>query len=311
MSSSLRDQRLRQLAFFAIVLVHLVAIAGSVVRATGSGMGCPDWPLCFGRVIPPTDVSQIPARWLPEFISLGHGNLFHTWVEWGNRMVGAASGLATLGLLIGAVFARQAWPLVWRLLLGGICLFAVVVWLGAVVVDSKLDPRQISIHMLGGLLYTLSLVAAREFLFLPSERGLPADKGLRWGAGAVFMMVFAQIFLGTQVREVVDGLPTEACCDGRLVDSLGERFWFHRLGAYATVSAVGLLWVYLWRRFRGALRRVVVVLGGLVVAEFCVGLVLVKAGLPGAVVPVHLLLGFILASLCLSLWIRALRSPLP
>ena len=121
----------RKVAKISLVLVYLVIIAGAVVRMTGSGMGCPDWPKCFGHYIPPTDVSEL--QWAPgteikkgqiiivdktllvatkDFYTAesfdqvnweaytkhdyAKFNVAHTWIEYINRLFGALAGLATL-----------------------------------------------------------------------------------------------------------------------------------------------------------------------------------------------------------------------
>ena len=122
-------------AQWALLSVYLVILAGAIVRMTGSGMGCPDWPKCFGYLIPPTERSQL--EWKPEntyekgnviiyentlqvatkdfnsstTIDLSNWEVYdkhdyttfnatHTWVEFINRLLGAISGLIVLGLFI-------------------------------------------------------------------------------------------------------------------------------------------------------------------------------------------------------------------
>src|SRR5258706_12661799 len=82
-----------------LVTVFLVIIAGGVVRMTQSGMGCPDWPKCFGKWVPPTNAGQLP----PDFEKylkhqdIDHSfNAFHTWTEYINRLLGALLGLLLL-----------------------------------------------------------------------------------------------------------------------------------------------------------------------------------------------------------------------
>ena len=115
--------RFRKIAKIALVLVYLVIVAGAVVRMTGSGMGCPDWPKCFGYYIPPTERAELewhPSReykkgqviilneslWVAnsDFLSATQYNpqnweqytrhdyatfnAFHTWTEFINRLFG-------------------------------------------------------------------------------------------------------------------------------------------------------------------------------------------------------------------------------
>ena len=121
----------RRLIGTAIVLIYLVILAGSIVRMTGSGMGCPDWPKCFGHLIPPTEMDQVIWKPNTEFkkgMMIVQGdrllvaqsdfrtssefsadnwapytrhdyaifNAFHTWTEYINRLIGVLAGLPIL-----------------------------------------------------------------------------------------------------------------------------------------------------------------------------------------------------------------------
>lgn len=125
----------RKVAKLALLLIYMVIIAGAVVRMTGSGMGCPDWPKCFGYYVPPTHISELQfsnnfqykkgmviikdqALFVAnkDFVSGNEFNesewseytthdyaLFnptHTWVEYINRLIGALSGLPVIAMFI-------------------------------------------------------------------------------------------------------------------------------------------------------------------------------------------------------------------
>jgi cytochrome c oxidase assembly protein subunit 15 len=126
----------------ALISVYVIFIAGSVVRMTGSGMGCPDWPKCFGYYIPPTDEEQLVWKPLTNYkegtiiiidkalyvansqISTGpkyntnnwskytkHDyaifNVYHTWTEYINRLSSAVAGLFFLVLIIASLKYRK------------------------------------------------------------------------------------------------------------------------------------------------------------------------------------------------------------
>lgn len=83
-------------SWFLVGMVFLVILAGGVVRMTQSGMGCPDWPTCFGKWIPPTDASQLPAdfeKYLDKQDIDTTFNVYHTWIEYINRLLGALLGI--------------------------------------------------------------------------------------------------------------------------------------------------------------------------------------------------------------------------
>ena len=243
------------IAKISLVLVYLVIIAGAVVRMTGSGMGCPDWPKCFGHLIPPTDESEL--QWKPDqvyqkgqviilneslqvakedFVSgnqleLEHWepytkhdyaefNPWHTWIEFINRLFGALAGLGTLVLAIVSIGywkkKKSITLLSWLVVFG----MGFQAWLGATVVYSVLDPFRITLHMVMALL----IVALLLYLVFISKK---KRKNYRYNAktvvflSIVFGLTLVQIVLGTQVRQFVDEQITE-------VGEIAKNLWLHQ-----------------------------------------------------------------------------------
>src|SRR5215217_7559273 len=91
------NRRFRRLALNTVIVLYFLIIAGGVVRSTGAGMGCPDWPRCFGSWVPPTEVSQLPANYKELYGAKLKGevefNPVKTWIEYVNRLLGAFTGV--------------------------------------------------------------------------------------------------------------------------------------------------------------------------------------------------------------------------
>ena len=84
------SNKLLRFAFITLCATYILILMGGIVRATGAGLGCPDWPRCFGLWIPPVNYSQLPPNFDPSQF-----NLIKTWTEYINRLIGV-----TIGLLI-------------------------------------------------------------------------------------------------------------------------------------------------------------------------------------------------------------------
>ena len=175
--------KIYNLTLISIIIVYLVILAGGIVRMTGSGMGCPDWPKCFGYLIPPIERSQLDWKAnhqynKNEIIILGESlfyaidnfysekkinlsnwnkytkhdyskfNVYHTWIEYINRLIGAVAGLSVLVLFINSLRFFKSKKSITFLSILSLVAILFQAWLGKTVVDSNLTASTITIHML-------------------------------------------------------------------------------------------------------------------------------------------------------------------
>ncbi len=191
-SETLGLRRFRSFGILTVVAVYLLILVGGVVRSTGSGMGCPDWPKCFGQWVPPTEASQLPANYKEVYTAqrvaknqklartlqrLGFaqvaGSIFahptqyietdfnpvKTWIEYVNRLLGALIGVF---VLLAVVFALPYWRrdrAIFWLALASFLLTGVQGYLGSLVVSTNLLPVMVTVHM------ALALVIVALFLY--------------------------------------------------------------------------------------------------------------------------------------------------
>lgn len=358
-------RRFRFWSGLTVVSVYLLILVGGVVRATGSGMGCPDWPKCFGQWVPPTQASQLPPDYKQVYTAqrvaknqklartlerLGFkqvaGNIFahptqyietgfnatKTWIEYLNRLLGALIGIF---VFVTAVVALPYWrhdrPVLW-LAVAGWLLTGVQGWLGSLVVSTNLLPAMVTVHMgLALLLVALLLYAAhrarygrREQAALAATTELEATGeqldddapavtvGLRWLVGGLLLLSFAQITLGTQVREQVDLVAAASGYAHRAtwIAQLGSVFESHRTLAALVVLANVVAGYWLWQLGVLAIRRLVGLVGGLLAAEMAAGITLAYMELPAWLQPVHLTIATLLfgAQFLLLLALRQLAA---
>ena len=232
------QKKYTKIAKISLVLVYLVIVAGAVVRMTGSGMGCPDWPKCFGHYIPPTDISEL--QWQPEkefkkgqviivdealrvakesfSTSASYDannwapytkhdyaifNPIHTWTEFINRLFGALAGLGTLVMAIASfTYWRKQKSIT---VLSWVVVFAMgfQAWLGATVVYSVLAPAKITIHMVMAL-FIVALILYLIHATSNKVQSLKPDITTRNLIIFVLLTTLVQVVLGTQVRQFVD-----------------------------------------------------------------------------------------------------------
>ncbi len=334
---ALRSQRVRQLATVSVVFIFLVIIAGSVVRATGSGMGCPDWPQCFGYTVPPYDIETLTWRagkafkagqmilhegqfWVANenvitsevFNSRDQWVVFdrhdytvfnpvHTWIEFINRLIGALSGLPILLLAAVSLWKVRTNVLNAVLSVGVLFLLLFEAWLGKLVVDGNLVPNQITLHMMGSVAIVLLLLALRA---RNTEGTYSFPAPIKWGLWVLLSTVVVQIFLGTQLRELVDHyLSSPDVSRLELVPTMSELMpKLHRSFAWVVLIATTVL--YYVRRAKKTVIPGFQPLVFAVLLEWAIGVALYFLGLPKAMQPLHLVLSIgILASVSYPLFL--------
>jgi cytochrome c oxidase assembly protein subunit 15 len=290
----------KKLNALTLGLVFLLIFVGGLVRSTGSGMGCPDWPKCFGMWIPPTSESQLPANYQDIYAHRGYKdtqfNALKTWTEYGNRLLGASVGLFILGTFFSSLVYRKTQPSI--PISQGLAVITVGVqgWLGSVVVATNLHPVIITIHM--GLAFLLI-----GCLMFSQHKAEQKPVGEHSG-GVLILAAFAlistllQVILGTQVRESVDVLVHSGVCKCCVVSKLGSWFYAHRAFSWLVVGLNASLGMLLIRAQKSCWGYG---LWGSVGLSTILGLCLAFLGLPAWAQPLHLLLAFVLFAIQLKI----------
>lgn len=281
--------------WFVLIMVFLVIIAGGVVRMTQSGMGCPDWPKCFGRWIPPTDASQLP----PDFEKylkaqdIDHSfNVYHTWIEYINRLLGALLGVF---IFIHFVWSFIKFRKINRQIVGLSFLLLITVgfqgWLGKKVVDANLAVVKITTHMLVAL-----VIAAIPLVIIYKLKVQEriTDKFLRITSTSVVVIILIQIVFGTQVREQIDEISKSLNYSQRelWIARLDNMFIIHR--SFSWLVAAGCLLLFWKARVHTDLRSVSFFIVSVVTATILLGIIMAWFNIPALAQPLHLLFASIL-----------------
>lgn len=329
---------LRRVTRVALVMTSLVVLAGSVVRMTGSGMGCPDWPKCFGLIIPPTTASQVTwkqgdsyeagrmlisndtlwvaqddviARNFDEERAMGtwepytkHDyaafNPVHTWVEFINRLIGALTGIPALILLALSFFGGWKHGL-WRTFgwsLLHLFFLGLVAWMGKKVVDGNLIPFSITLHMLGAVFILMALALVLHAVRQHKWFNVVGVEK-KWGLIIAAALTLLQLIAGTQVREEVDALVHVGMGRPNLLASLPAWWKVHRSGSWLVLIAQ-LWWIFPQLKRNSPLRSTARWSVALISIQMMSGIAFVFLAMPAILQPLHLLLA--VGLLLLNFW---------
>lgn len=268
--------RLAALTALTLFLTFDLVVFGAFTRLTDSGLGCPDWPGCYGAASPVGARAEITAAQT----AMPTGPVTHkkAWIEMIHRYLATGVGVLIMVMAITSWLERR------RLALSPWWATATLVWVcvqgafGALTVTMKLYPAVVTAHLLGGL-FLLALLAAQHQVY--RARQLVLSRGMHRLAWGLFVLLWLQIALGGWVSTnyAVLACPDFPTCHGQwwpamdfhqgfqIARPLGERrdggyltfdaltaiHYTHRLAAYVVLAALVGYAVALWRR--GAVHR--------------------------------------------------------
>ena len=271
----------RGFAWATIVALFLLMTMGNIVSATGSGLGCPDWPLCHGRLLPPAQTEVL--------------------IEWSHRLKAIPF---TLLLLVTVVLTRRRTkaraPRRLSLVLLG--LVALQIALGGITVLFKLPHLVSTAHLVNALLILAGLLMLAE-----SSRPHPAvPERLKRLATAGLAALLVQLAIGGYVRHLGAGLacPDFPLCSGSLLPHHWEStvHWIHR---WLGIALLGLFVHLTLAARRTALARPAAVALGLAVVQVALGITAVLGGLAIPVRAAHAVVGYALWGALVLLSVRA------
>lgn len=340
--------RFIRLNFISILVTLLVILAGGVVRSTGSGMGCPDWPKCFDQYIPPTHLSQLPADYQQKYVAsriakndrfaktldkLGKKHLADeirhdpsilepevfnaakTWTEYVNRLVGALTGIFLLLVAYRSFAYRRSAKRITILSILNLVVIGFQAWLGSIVVSTNLLQWVVTVHMLLALVVLGILVYTYHYARQMYREPVVIISSMLWlkvvlvGA-TVFSII--QIVLGTEVREAIDMISKSLGYTDRAswVDKVGDIFVYHRDLAILVAVLNVLVYKFVMDKFGGKATELRV--GNSIVIVLLVqvvsGIILSNFALPPYAQVIHMLFSTILFTLQYYLYLLVSKT---
>ena len=322
-----------KLCLSTLVAVFFLIMVGGIVRTTGSGMGCPDWPKCFGQWVPPTSVNQLPSDYKEQYASLrdkknkkfasylttfgmketakkilsdesilveADFNPQKTWIEYVNRLVGVIIGFLIIAVFIRSISFYRISPSLFWLSLATLLLVIFQGWFGSIVVSTNLTPWTITVHMFLALVIVAILILLMHKAVL--NQVLLVPQKLKWLLALCMLLVLIQILLGTDVRSALDRVAESGAGRDTWISLAWSDFVVHRSFSWAVLLA-HVVFVFRLKKTTGnnPLSLSIVLL---ILLSLLSGVGMAYFSIPAFLQPIHLLLATVTFGLQFLLFLR-------
>lgn len=294
----------QRLALWTTATTYFLILVGGLVRASGAGLGCPDWPRCFGSWIPPASAAALP----PQF-DISQFNPTLMWTEYLNRLLGVTVGFLILATTISAWRHHRREPrIVWTTTLA-LLLTGYQGWLGGRVVAHELAAWIVTVHMIVALVIVQMLlyVTVRGAEGARGGEGAGGAQGLRgaWDAQGVraaqvalsvlIALTLVQIAVGTQVRGAVDAALDAGVARDLALGTVGRADYWHRDLAFMVLAGAAAVSVWLmWKNAAAAVLRWSLAALALAIGQVILGVMMAYVTLLPAAQVAHLTLASLL-----------------
>jgi heme a synthase len=300
-------------AIATFILCFLVIIAGGVVRTTQSGMGCPDWPQCFGKWIPPTNASELPAdfeKYLRKQDIDHTFNALHTWIEYINRLLGVLLGLFAVIQAVLLFFKRHIQPKAFKWSLVFLATVILTGLFGAIVVKLNLAHISISVHLFFAILLVQIQLAVLHSL-QSQLFYLQVHTKMRTMLFVFLFLVFTQSVLGTAVRMYIDEVSKIVHYQQRetWLANTPMAFLIHR--SFSWLILLAALFMAWYGKNSPAIKSKLYILAGIILLNVIVGVILFYAHMPAAAQPVHLLLAALAITQTVNILLQIKKNTTP
>ncbi|HWD88139.1 MAG TPA: COX15/CtaA family protein [Mucilaginibacter sp.] len=344
MNNTTAQNRFQKINLISIIVLFVLILAGGVVRSTGSGMGCPDWPKCFGCVVPPTTVSQLPKDYKKKYVAERQAkNLrfareldkmgFHdlamrlrldrsvlvpeefnaakTWTEYINRLIGMITGFLLLACAMWSFYYWSKSKTIVFLSILNLILVGFQAWLGSIVVSSNLVSWIVTVHMLLALAILAIGILTYHLAKVYGKTKIQTKSIIYVVTFICIAISIVQIGMGTGVRESIDAVSVRLSGyrDG-WVNSAGQIFLEHRDLAILVLLSNVMLYALIRKYFnRHSVQQQLMSFNFLIIMlQIVTGIILSYLALPPVAQMLHVLLASLMFGAQFYLLLNLYRS---